>query len=234
MKTAIIIPVYNHPQRVVAVIDQAKKLGLPIFVIDDGSTDQTLTLLAGQKGISLLRHPVNLGKGAALRSGFAAAAPTCRWALTIDADGQHRPEDAGALLAIAAASTEPLIVIGNRQGMAGEHVPWTSRYGRHFSNFWVWMAGGPRLGDSQSGFRLYPLPEVLQLPIIADRYQYEVEVLVEARRQGIPVVEVGVQVVYQPKGVRVSHFRPWQDFGRNSVTFSRLIFARLTGWRRRK
>lgn len=233
MKTAVIIPVYNHPQRVVAVIDQTRQLGLPIFVVDDGSTDATPGVLATLSGITLLRHPVNLGKGAALRTGFAAAAPSCSWALTIDADGQHLPEDAGALLAIAERG-ERVIVIGNRQGMAGEHVPWTSRYGRHFSNFWVWLAGGPWLGDSQSGFRLYPLPEVCRLPVVASRYQYEVEVLVQARRHGIPSVEVPVQVVYQPKGVRVSHFRPWRDFCRNSATFSRLIFARLGGlWRRR-
>ena len=107
---------------------------------------------------------------------------------------------------------ERVIVVGNRQGMAGENVPWTSRFGRGFSNFWVWAAGGPWIADSQSGFRLYPLPEALQLGVRARRYQFEVEILVRARRSGIATVEVPVSVVYQPKGVRVSHFRPWRDF----------------------
>lgn len=226
MRAAVVIPVYNHRQRVAEVIAQALRLGLPVFVVDDGSTDGTAAVLASLPGIAVLRHPVNRGKGAALLTGFAAAAPTCDWALTIDADGQHRPEDGPALLA-AIRPGERAIVVGNRQGMTQENVPWTSRFGRQFSNFWVWTSGGPWLADSQSGFRLYPLPEVLHLGVRARRYQFEVEVLVLARRRGIPTVEVPVQVVYQPRGERVSHFRPWLDFCRNSGTFSRLIVARL-------
>ncbi len=225
MRAAIVIPVYNHSAQVAEVISQARQLGLPLFVVNDGSTDETPAVLLALEGITVLHHPVNRGKGAALLTGFAAA-PTCDWALTIDADGQHKPEDGRALLAIAAQGKR-VIVVGNRQGMAGENVPWTSRFGRSFSNFWVWAAGGPWVADSQSGFRLYPLPEVLELPLRARRYQFEVEILVQARCKGIPTVEVPVSVVYQPKGVRVSHFRPWRDFLRNSATFSRLICLRL-------
>ena len=81
--------------------------------------------------------------------------------------------------------------------------------------------------DSQSGFRLYPLAEVLQLDVEARRYQFEVEILVKARQRGIETKEAPVSVVYQAKGVRVSHFRPWRDFWRNSVCFNRLIFSRI-------
>jgi glycosyltransferase involved in cell wall biosynthesis len=226
MKAVVVIPVYNHQERVAEVIRQAMPLGLPVIVVDDGSTDHTAEVLAALPGITVLRHQVNQGKGAALLTGFAAAAPECDWALTIDADGQHRPEDGRQLLA-AAEGGERLIVVGNRQGMGQSNVPWTSRFGRQFSNFWVWTAGGPLIADSQSGFRLYPLPEALHLGVRARRYQFEVEVLVRARRQGIGTVEVPVQVVYQPKGERVSHFRPWLDFSRNSGTFCRLICSRL-------
>lgn len=226
MRAAVVIPVYNHWARVAAVVEEARQLGLPIFVVNDGSTDETPAVLERLQGITVLHHPANQGKGAALLTGFAAAAPTCDWALTIDGDGQHRPEDGRALLA-AARSGERLIVVGNRQGMAGKNVPWTSRFGRKFSNFWVWAAGGPWIADSQSGFRLYPLPEALKLGVRARRYQFEVEILVQARGHGIPTVEVPVSVVYQPQGVRVSHFRPWRDFCRNSATFSRLICSRL-------
>jgi glycosyltransferase involved in cell wall biosynthesis len=195
-------------------------------VVDDGSTDTTPAVLANQEGITVLRHPVNQGKGAALLTGFAAAAPTCDWTLAIDADGQHNPADGLALLAIAGQGKR-VLVVGNRRGMAGDNVPWTSRFGRGFSNFWVWASGGPWIADSQSGFRLYPLPETLDLGVQARRYQFEVEVLVRARQSGIAIVEVPVSVVYQPKGIRVSHFRPWRDFLRNSATFCRLICARI-------
>ena len=226
MHAAVIIPVYNHAARVAEVINAAKPLGLPIFVVDDGSTDGTPGVLMGLEGITVLHHLTNQGKGAALLTGFAAAAPTCNWGLTIDADGQHNPEDGRALLAIARQG-ERVLIVGNRHGMHRENVPWTSRFGRMFSNFWVWVSGGPWIADSQSGFRCYPLPETLELDVQARRYQFEVEVLVRAQQRGIATIEVPVSVVYQPKGVRISHFRPWRDFLRNTVTFSRLICARL-------
>jgi len=151
----------------------------------------------------------------------------CDYALTIDGDGQHNPADAPALLAVAAQEKNRCLVVGVRRNMDGKNVPWTSRFGRGFSNFWVRMSGGPGLRDSQSGFRLYPLPEVLQLDVLARRYQYEVEVLVKAHQQGLAVKEAEIGVIYQQKGERVSHFRPWRDFMRNSATFSRLIFVRI-------
>jgi hypothetical protein len=113
--------------------------------------------------------------------------------------------------------------------MTGEDVPWTSRFGRGFSNFWVRMAGGPVLSDTQSGMRIYPLPEAANLGVRARRFQFEVEILVRARRAGIPVVETPVRVSYTPGMKRVSHFRPFVDFCRNSATFTRLIFQRIVG-----
>jgi hypothetical protein len=111
--------------------------------------------------------------------------------------------------------------------MAGEHVPWTSRFGRKFSNFWVWLSGGPVLSDSQSGMRLYPLPEAIVLPTKAQRFQFEVEILVQAKRKKLTVLETSIRVVYNPDGSRISHFRPFVDFIRNSLTFTRLIFTRI-------
>lgn len=225
-KVAIVIPVYNHGTRISDVVWKAFALGYPIFVVDDGSTDGTATILSSMENITVLTHQQNIGKGAALRTGFKAAQQSCNWAITIDADGQHKPEDAANLLNAVEDNQRP-IVIGMRQGMERDHVPWTSKFGRKFSNFWVWASGGPFISDSQSGFRLYPLPESLDLPVKARRFQFEVEVLVRAHQQGIPILEAPVQVVYQKGAERISHFHPWKDFLRNSATFSRLIFSRI-------
>ncbi len=224
-RAAVVIPVYNHEREVAEVIRKAMSLLLPIYVVDDGSTDATYERIRHIPGITILRHEKNLGKGAALMTGFAAASRRVEWVFTIDADGQHNPEDAWNLFDVVGIGERP-IVVGYRQGMGHRHVPLASRFGRGFSNFWVWASGGPVLKDTQSGFRLYPLPEILYLPADARRYQFEVEVLVRARWAGIPVREAPVGVTYAPGKERVSHYRGWVDFCRNAATFSRLICFR--------
>lgn len=226
---AVIIPVYNHATTVAQVVRQAQALGYPVFVVDDGSTDETPQRLMAINGITLLHHSKNEGKGAAIITGFMAASHVADFAITLDADGQHYPEDALKLIEVIPSKKRP-IVIGAREGMTarqGAHIPWTSRFGRKFSNFWVRMSGGPKLSDSQSGMRIYPLPESMSLNIRARRFQFEVEILVQAKRRGIPIIEVPIRVVYSPDGLRVSHFRPFVDFLRNSKTFTRLIFTRI-------
>ena len=223
---AVVIPVYNHAGRVREVALAAAELGMPVIVVDDGSTDGSYEQVRDLPGIEILRHPANQGKGAALVTGFTRAARFARWAVTVDADGQHDPAEIPAMIR-SMRPDERAIVVGARQGMGGVHVPWTSRFGRKFSNFWVWTSGGPWMKDSQSGFRIYPLPETLHLNVVARRFQYEVEVLVKARWNGIGVREVPVAVSYHPGMPRISHFRPFLDFIRNSNTFTRLIVQRI-------
>jgi glycosyltransferase involved in cell wall biosynthesis len=223
---AVLIPIYNHAEGIVSVIERARPLALPIWVVDDGSTDGTTACLQNVAGITVLRHEKNLGKGAAILTGFAALQGTADWAITLDADGQHDPLDVPGLIRAIPQELRP-IVVGSREGMSGADVPWTSRFGRKFSNFWVRAAGGPVLSDTQSGMRIYPLPEAIRLDVTARRFQFEVEILVRARWQGIPILEAPVRVSYTPGGRRVSHFRPFVDFCRNTGTFSRLIFLRI-------
>ena len=225
-RLAFIIPVYNHAATVAQVVKDAQALGFPVFVVDDGSTDNTYDQIKEIAGIQILRHDQNMGKGAAIMTGFAAAFAVADWAITIDADGQHYPQDAQKLIKDISKKQRP-IVVGARADMIGKHIPWTSRFGRKFSNFWVRTSGGPAISDSQSGFRIYPLPEALNWGTKARRFQFEVEILVQAKRKGIPVIEAPVRVNYNPNGERISHFRPFVDFLRNSSTFTRLIFRRI-------
>jgi glycosyltransferase involved in cell wall biosynthesis len=223
-RLAVIIPVYNHERTILSVVKRALGMGYPVIVVDDGSTDDTRRIVAGIEGVRKIRHPKNLGKGAALVSGFRAAARIADWAVTLDADEQHLPEEI-AHFAEKACTGGRAIWVGKRQGMAA--APWTSRFGAGFSNFWIWVSGGPWLSDSQSGYRLYPLPQTLQLPVVSGRYQYEIEVLVQAARAGMIISEIPVRVIYDPPGGRISHFMPMKDFLRNTWTFTRLIFRRI-------
>jgi glycosyltransferase involved in cell wall biosynthesis len=222
----VVIPVYNHEHSVAEVAEKALELNAPVIVVDDGSTDRSGSKAENVKGVRVLHHGLNRGKGAALLTGLKEASKLSRWALTLDADGQHNPADAPALLSAAKKANRP-IVIGSRTGMDSQDVPWTSRFGRKFSNLWVFLSGGPRLSDTQSGFRLYPVPEVLYLRAAARRFQFEVEILVKASWKGVPVIEAPVAVAYTPEGRRISHFRPFIDFVRNSNTFTRLILQRI-------
>jgi glycosyltransferase involved in cell wall biosynthesis len=237
LRCAIVIPTYNHGTRVRGVVEKCLQLRLPVIVVDDGSTDSTSSVLTSLSSVTVIRHKKNQGKGAALLTGFAAALPSADWAITIDADGQHDPEDILSLISVIGAVPEgqrPL-VIGKREGMEQGNVPWTSRWGRRFANFWVWASCGRWLSDAQSGFRVYPLPETLRLGTKARRYQFEVEILVRAVWFGVAIIEAPVRAIYGSPGERVSHFRPWLDFWRNTRTFTRLIATRvLIPSRRRK
>ena len=223
---AVIIPVYNHAQGISGVITKTLSLGIPVYVVNDGSTDSTRAEISKIPGIYPLHHAKNRGKGAAILTGFAVASTIANWAITLDADGQHHPEDVIRLIRAIPANERPIIV-GMREGMLAKEVPWTSRFGRGFSNFWIRLAGGPRMADSQSGFRLYPLPESLALKVVAKRFDFEIEILVKARWKRIPIIEVPVSVTYAPRDERVSHFRPTIDFLRNTRTFARLISRRV-------
>ena len=226
---AVVIPLYNHGATVVPVVEKALELHLPVIVVDDGSTDGGADRLKSLKKVDVLQHGSNRGKGAALITGFRRAAEKAAWAITLDADGQHDPGDALVLMQAIPERTRP-IVVGTRQGMSDRNVPWTSAFGRKFSNFWIRLSGGPPASDTQSGFRIYPLPETMDLKVRAGGYQFELEVLVKAHRSGIPVIEAPVRVTYAPGAQRVSHFRPFVDFMRNARTFTRLITSRLLAW----
>ncbi|MDX9787161.1 MAG: glycosyltransferase family 2 protein [Desulfobacterales bacterium] len=226
----VVIPVYNHGRTLAAVVRKCMKSGFAVIVVDDGSTDGGSHAVQDAPPVCVLRHGVNRGKGAALLTGMrAAVAQGADWAITLDADGQHDPEEAHVLIQAlrdVPPETRP-IVVGCRKAMLAAGAPWTSRFGREFSNFWIKMAGGPLTTDSQSGFRIYPLPEVLDLGVTARRYQFEIEVLVKAGWHGIPVIEAPIGVIYPPGRERISHFHPFFDFLRNTGMFTRLITQRV-------
>ena len=226
LRCAIVIPAYNHAAQVRRVVAKCLQFRLPVVVVDDGSTDSTPEVLTSLSGITVIHHKKNQGKGASLLTGFEAALRLANWAITIDADGQHDAEDIPSLVQAVPRGQRP-IVIGKRVGMQHRNVPWTSRWGRRFANFWVWASCGRWLSDSQSGFRIYPLPETMHLRTKARRYQFEVEVLARAAWSEIPIIEVPVRALYGPPGERISHFRPWLDFWRNTRTFARLVAVRI-------
>ncbi len=225
-KPLVLIPVYNHGTTLRRVVKGVLAQGFPCLVVDDGSTDQGIATI---EDLDCYRHvlPENRGKGAAILAGAGIARQHgFDSVITIDADGQHHPEDIHVLVR-AASECRPCMVIGERTGMEGPGVPASSRFGRKFSNFWIRLECGAELPDTQSGFRLYPLEVLLDLPFRCRRYDFEVEVIVRAVWAGIPVKSVPVSVTYAQKGERVSHFRKFADNLRLTLLHTWLVLRAL-------
>jgi len=121
-KFAVIIPVYNHENGIEDVVKKSLQLNLPVFVVDDGSTDLSYEKIRNYTRINPLRHDVNRGKGAAIITGFTEAEKVADWAITIDADGQHNPQVAPSMMAAIPENERPLVV-GKRQGMVSKKAP---------------------------------------------------------------------------------------------------------------
>jgi glycosyltransferase involved in cell wall biosynthesis len=224
VQCAYLIPAYQASRSLRLVIDglRTRDPQATVLVVDDGSTDDTAEV-ARAAGVNVLSHERNRGKGVALRSGFQWLAergfPS---AVTVDADGQHRAEDAVALAHHPAP--EAALVLGVRD-LRRDGAPAPSQFSNRFSNWWVSLFSGLRLSDTQCGLRRYPLRATLDLGSDARGYGFECEMLVRATRRKIPIVEVPVTVIYPPREARVSHFHVVSDPARIVL---RLVHTALT------
>ena len=232
-RTWCVIPVYNNG-RTVRSVALASRVELEhVLVVDDGSTDIDVSALFEGTDIVVLRHPRNLGKGQALLTALAYVREQGgEFMITLDADAQHNPRDINQFLPLL-AEDPAAIIIGARR-MTGPHVPASSKFGLRFSDFWLRMETGATITDSQSGYRAYPVAYLSQLKMRGQAYDFEVEVLAKASWAGLAIKSVEVDVVYAPKGERVSHFRPFLDNLRMTHRHVMLLGRRLLPWPHRR
>lgn len=221
----VIIPTYNNAKTLQRVIDGVLEYTSHIFIINDGSTDETPEILKNYPQVYLINLPVNKGKGYALQTGFKIALQErFDYAITIDSDGQHYPDDIPVFLEELNATNEPILLIGSRN-MTHESVPKKSSFGNRFSNFWFWFETGIKLTDTQSGYRAYPLKK-LPKRFFTNKFEFEIEVIVRTAWKNVSVKNVPIQVLYDPNE-RVSHFRPFRDFTRISILNTVLVLITL-------
>lgn len=231
-----VIPTYQNAKTLLKVVADVHRVVDTVFVVDDGSNDGTAALLdkatGNERPEKVLTHPKNCGKGAALKTGLTYARQQgFRYAVTMDADGQHRANDIPALL--KAVEEEPdALVIGSR-GLQHENMPAKSTFANRFSNFWFALQTLQRLPDTQSGLRVYPLRRLHGLRWMSARYEAELTLLVFSAWAGVKLLPVPVSVYYPPRDQRVTHFRPGRDFTRISVLNTLLCFLMVVyGWPR--
>jgi len=217
LNVCVLIPTYNNDITLKRVIDGVLQFTQNIIVVNDGSTDTTSQILEAYLQLQQIHIKKNKGKGNALRIGFKHAETLgYHFAITIDSDGQHFPEDIPVFInEFEKSNNKNTLLIGARN-MSQESVPKKSNFGNKFSNFWFWVETGIKLQDTQSGFRLYPLKELKKLKFYTSKFEFEIEVIVKAAWAGICIKNIPIHVLYH-QTERVSHFRPFKDFTRISI-----------------
>jgi putative flippase GtrA len=227
---AVLIPAYKPGPEFPGLVSDLIRLGVErIVVLDDGSGvwfRSRFDEAAAHPQVRVCRHAINLGKGAALKTGINAIlcdAPDIAAVVTADADGQHAPEDIVAV-ARAAAAHPGALVMGARQ--FSERVPFRSRLGNNATKIVMRIVAGQRLSDTQTGLRAIParlLPDLLKTP--SQGYEFELDMLLLTRNQRVDVVEQPIRTIYLD-GNASSHFNPLLDSMR--IYFVLLRFALIS------
>ncbi|UQB67643.1 DUF2062 domain-containing protein [Epilithonimonas zeae] len=224
-KICVLIPTYNNEKTLIRVIEGVLDYTENIIVINDGSTDSTSEILKNYHQITVVSLPENKGKGNGLKIGFRKAQELgYHYAITIDSDGQHYPDDIPVFVEALLIEKEDVLLIGNRN-MSQDGIPRKSSFGNNFSNFWFWFETGIKLQDTQSGYRLYPLKKIPK-KYFTPKFEFEIEIIVRTAWKHVPVKNVPVKVLYDP-AERVSHFRPFRDFTRISILNTILVFITI-------
>ncbi|MCX7983670.1 MAG: glycosyltransferase family 2 protein [Bacteroidetes bacterium] len=208
LRPAIVIPAYNAQATLLKLIQRVQCVmpNSSIIVVDDGSTDGTKQCV-NPCHITLLSHEKNLGKGAALRTGFEYVlnATSIEWVITLDADLQHIPEECPKFFEIQ-RKTNADIVLGYRKRY-GTSMPFHRRCSNVITSFLVSARTGTRIFDSQCGFRMIRRTVLEHIKIQSDGYEAETEFLIKGVLRGFSVAHVPIQTVY---GNEKSYMKKWK------------------------
>ncbi|MCM8778707.1 MAG: glycosyltransferase family 2 protein [Candidatus Omnitrophica bacterium] len=223
MKVCVLIPTYNEAKTIGWLIRKVKEQGITkIVIVDDGSTDRTVEI-AKENGAEVLRNFKNLGKGNALKKGFAyCLEKNFDAVLTMDGDGQHSPEDIPRFLDFI-QKTKVDLLIGNRM-----HSPWLMPLLRLLTNrFMSWIISfivAQKIPDTQSGFRLIKRNVLEKIDLRSENFEIESEILIEAIRKGFSVKSLPIKTIYLEGSV--SQINPLFD----SLRFLKFILKTLWRW----
>jgi len=214
-----VIPAFNAESTIAQVIQGVLEQNLPAIVVDDGSADQT-SRLAAQAGATVLRHPANQGKGAALQTGFAFALHQQASAVvTLDADAQHAPHEIERLIAAHCQSPDALII--GARSLTEAAMPKWNLVGNRISTFFLRYFSGQPLLDSQSGFRLYPKTFLEKIIPRTRHFETESEMLLLGAKRGFHTCHVAISTLYAP--AQKSYFHVARDTWRIITVVLRIL-----------
>lgn len=195
-RTWVVIPLYNEAGVITDVITGLRKEFANVVCIDDGSVDGSADI-AVKAGARLVQHPVNLGQGAALQTGieFALQHPECDYVVTFDADGQHRVEDALAMLE-AARERDAAAVFGSRFLDDRTRPGWMKKVVLKTAIWVTNMTTGMRLTDAHNGLRVIRRDAAEKIELKQDRMAHATEIVLAIGRTGLPWIEHPVELLY--------------------------------------
>ena len=206
-QTAAVIPAYQDEKHIGDIVRRTRERLDHILVIDDGSSDQTAHR-AREAGAEVLVHDQNRGKGEAIKTGLGHwSAREVTWAILLDSDGQHLPEEIDRFIAAAASATEPTFFIGNRMNDTSR-MPFVRRVVNRYMSSEISRVCGQRIPDTLCGFRMLHRQLIPELLGGAHRFEYETEVLIIASRDGYRIESVPITTVYTDQ---VSKIHPVRD-----------------------
>ncbi len=217
----ILIPAYNAQETLGSVLKKIEPLKMDTLVVNDGSSDETKRV-ASENGAQLLEHSLNLGKGAALQTGFQyILQKDYQVVITLDADGQHDPSEIPSLLKIFQI-VKPDILIASRAAEFGK-MTFLRRFWNRLGVKAVARLCHSDITDSQSGFRLIRTKVLKEVDFSTSRFETELELLIKACKKGFSVLSVPINT-QQVDGTGSSHFRPVADTWLVCKIFLRSLF----------
>jgi polyprenyl-phospho-N-acetylgalactosaminyl synthase len=223
MKVFIVIAAYNEGKSIVKVINGLQKADYHnIVVVDDGSKDDTSTI-ALNAGAIVLRHVVNRGQGAALKTGIDYSLRNdADLIVTFDADGQHRVEDLKAMIA-PVKNGKCDITLGSRF-LKPVEMPFIRRLTLKIAVLVVWFFYGAKMTDAHNGFRVMNRKAAKLINITSDRMEHASQIVEEIHKKKINFKEVPVTILYTDYSIQHGH----GGFGQAFKVFARMILRRIT------
>ena len=231
LRCAVIIPALNPPESLVEYVRTLLDRGIDrVIVVDDGSDAKAADVfgrLSGMDRCTVLAHPANWGKGRALKTAFAYVLRNGeeRWAgvVTADADGQHHPDDV-CQVAAALSREENALILGVRN-FDESHVPWRSQFGNRLTSRLIHWLLGAEIDDTQTGLRGIPKRHLAWMTELkGERFEYEMNMLVNAIRMRLQIRQVPIQTLYFQKNAG-SHYRALVDSLRIFVNIVSSLFT---------
>lgn len=219
MRIIAVIPAFNEEKTIAEVLTNTRPFVDEIIVVNDGSSDRTAEIARAYKAV-VVTHVINRGLGAAIETGFEVARRnSAEVVVTLDADGQHDPSE--ILKLIEAIERGADVVIGSRM-ISKIGMPWYRQIANTLGNLVTFFLFGAFVTDSQSGFRAFTAYALRQIKIQTNRMEVSSELIAEAKRHKLTLVEVPIKAIYTDYSLSKG-----QSFSVGLKTLVKLVLRRI-------